>query len=105
MTDEQIDHLITARNILTDQPIDYALIRWSAVDHIDAVLRDVPPGQRADVDALLGRKRIIMVQHTDGAVEVAPEFTAEQDTQYSAMSAGLPDGIVEHDDCSAGMWK
>lgn len=100
MNDEQINHLIAARNAITDRTDEY--INQRAVDHIDAVLRDVPPGQRADVDALLGRKRIVMVQHADGAQEVALEFTAEQDTQYSAMSAGLPDGIVEHDDWLAG---
>lgn len=72
MTNDQIDHLVSARNAITDRTDKYQNMR--AVDEIDAILRDVPPGQRADVDALLGRKRVVMVQHVGGAVEVAPEF-------------------------------
>jgi hypothetical protein len=54
MNNEQIDHLIAARNAITDRTEDYPNMR--AVDHIDAVLSDIPIGQRPDVDALLGRR-------------------------------------------------
>jgi hypothetical protein len=54
MTNEQIDHLIAARNAITDRTDDYA--NTKALNHIDAVLRDIPVGQRRDVDALLGRR-------------------------------------------------
>jgi hypothetical protein len=54
MTNEQIDHLIAARNAITDRTDEFIDMR--AVDHIDAVLRDIPISQRPDVDALLGRR-------------------------------------------------
>ena len=53
MTPTQIDNLVAARAAITTAPDLTHTPR--AVDHIDAVLRDVPQGQRADVDALLGR--------------------------------------------------
>lgn len=48
-----IDHLIAAREAITNRTEDY--INLKAVDAIDALLSDVPPGQRDDVDLLLGR--------------------------------------------------
>jgi hypothetical protein len=54
MNDTQIDHLIAARNAVTDRTEDYPNLR--AVSYIDAVLSDIPIGQRPDVDALLGRR-------------------------------------------------
>jgi hypothetical protein len=54
MTNEQITNLIAARNAITDRTEDYQNLR--AVSYIDAVLSDIPIGQRPDVDALLGRR-------------------------------------------------
>lgn len=54
LTDEQVDHLIGARNRITDVMSDFP--DFAASDHIDFVLRDIPIGQRPDVDALLGRR-------------------------------------------------
>lgn len=58
MTDETINALVATRNRLTnrrDEQVD-----WGAVDLIDAILRDVPPGQRNDVDLLLGRPTAVL---------------------------------------------
>lgn len=70
LTAEMIDHLIGARNRITERRDE--MIDFRAVDHIDAVLSAVPHGERPDVDALLGRKRIVMVQHADGVIEIDP---------------------------------
>lgn len=53
LTDEQIDHLITIRNVFTDRRDE--MIDFGAVEHVDVLLSSVPPGQRNDVDLLLGR--------------------------------------------------
>ncbi len=53
MTDDHIDRLIRNRNKLTDRRDER--INYPAVDEIDAQLSEVPPGQRNDVDLLLGR--------------------------------------------------
>lgn len=95
LTDAQIDRLIARRNRLTNRRGTY---NKPAVDGIDAQLSQVPAGERNDIDLLLGRscatlpKRVVMVQHVDGEIEI----------DYEAMSAGKPDGIVEHDDWLAG---
>lgn len=54
LTNGQIGNLIAARNAITDITTEYP--NWKAVDHIDAVLREVPVGQRPEVDKLLGRR-------------------------------------------------
>jgi len=53
MIDELIDHIIAARNEIAALPHWQHLRR--AVDHLDRVLATIPPGQRNDVDLLLGR--------------------------------------------------
>ena len=53
MNDTQINHLIAARNKITDVMIHDAISTDTA--DIDALLREVPAGQRNDVDLLLGR--------------------------------------------------
>jgi hypothetical protein len=53
MTNEQIDRLVAARNKITDVCLPDGV--YVDTSDIDAVLRDVPQGQRPDVDALLGR--------------------------------------------------
>ena len=53
ISNQQIDELIYCRNEITSLHSFEGLI--SALDAIDRVLSDVPPGQRLDVDALLGR--------------------------------------------------
>jgi hypothetical protein len=136
-TNAQIDHLIATRERLTnrrDEQIDY-----TAVALIDDVLREVAPGQRNDVDLLLGRlcaqlptradynplegvdwtpikaelnaERAAMIERDMQAAAHEAGVTAEwtpahtpTDAEYEAMSAGRPDGIVDHDDTSAGMW-
>ena len=80
MTDNQIDTIIEARNLLTNRSGDVDFSAEAIIDRIDAVLRDVPPGQRNDVDLLLGRpcavlpKRVVMVQHIDGSREIASDL-------------------------------
>jgi len=54
MNDTQINHLIAARNKITDVMIHDAISTDTA--DIDALLREVPAGQRNDVDLLLGRR-------------------------------------------------
>ena len=99
MTNDQIDLIILAREKIT------ALRDWrgleSAVDALDTLLSDVPPGQRADVDALLGRfvlpsqrlgantpqasppgwipKRVVLAQHVSGATEIDPTWAAQNE--------------------------
>jgi hypothetical protein len=140
--------------------VSSGLIDTRAVAHIDAVLRDIPAGQRNDVDLLLGRRCAVLPQqpyHERATVHIpacptcesAPFYlTAEElaeaqgviacdhcdtliypdnisdalraaaheigveaewtpahtptDAEYERMSAGRPDGIVEHDDWLAG---
>jgi hypothetical protein len=53
MNDNTINQLISAREAITNVTADY--INDQAVDQIDAVLSEVKPGQRNDVDLLLGR--------------------------------------------------
>ena len=53
MNDTQINHLIAARNKITDVMIHDAISTDTA--DIDALLREVPAGTRNDVDLLLGR--------------------------------------------------
>lgn len=102
MNDTQIDHLIGARNCITDRTDEYIDLR--AVDHIDAVLRDVPPGQRPDVDALLGRACAIV----DALERAADEVGVKAEHLTPAQIARLNDltdersGIIEHDDWLAG---
>lgn len=52
-TTAQIDKLIARRNKLTNRRD--GLTDSAVIARIDAQLRDVPPGQRNDVDLLLGR--------------------------------------------------
>lgn len=83
LTNGQIGNLIAARNAITDITTEYP--NWKAVDHIDAVLREVPVGQRPEVDKLLGRK--------------------PTDADYERMSAGLPDGLTdEYSSSTEGHW-
>lgn len=57
-TNTQINELIASRNCLTNRRDE--LIDLDAVDHIDNILRDVPAGQRNDVDLLLGRSCAVL---------------------------------------------
>jgi hypothetical protein len=69
MTDDQINRMIAARNKLTnvrDERID-----WTTVDAIDTMLRDVPAGQRNDVDLLLGRSCAVLP--TREAIRIAAD--------------------------------
>jgi hypothetical protein len=63
LTDEMIDHLIGARERMTNVTADYP--DRQAIGHIDAVLRAISVGQRPDVDALLGRSVKEVQQTTD----------------------------------------
>ena len=89
-TQEQIDRLIAIRERLTnrrDEQIDFV-----AVDLIDNMLREVTPGQRNDVDLLLGRSCAVLpsrsayyevlAQLQDAAHEagVTAEWTPAPDT-------------------------
>lgn len=101
MTNAQINDIIAAREVITRLPEFVGLL--SAVDALDRVLASVPPGQREDVDALLGRPvdtrrctcgygyltiprdhedwcdlrqpRVVMAQHADGATEIDTEWS------------------------------
>lgn len=54
MSDTMINQLISIRDQVTSQ-IPNWFHQASIVDEIDALLQQVPPGQRNDVDLLLGR--------------------------------------------------
>lgn len=94
MTPQEIDTICDARDRLTnrrDEEVD-----WEAVDAFDAALDEgVPPGQNNRVDKYLGRECAVMPKRPDYGLS---------DAQYRALSSGLPDGIVEHDDALAGAW-
>jgi hypothetical protein len=102
MTDEQIDQLIAVRNYQTNRRDE--LTDWAQVDSIDVLLRDVPPGQRNDVDLLLGRLCAVLpvraaLQAAAHEAGVTAEWTPAHtltDAEYERMSACQPDGIVEH---------
>lgn len=53
LTDERINRLIARREKLTNRRDEH--INFPAVDEIDARLREIPAGERPDVDKLLGR--------------------------------------------------
>ena len=69
MTDQQIDRLIAARNNITDR-IESDEYYQSTAD-IDALLRDVPPGTRNDVDRLLGRTCAVLPARVDYGLSAA----------------------------------
>ena len=75
MTDRQIDLLIRARNSMTDR-IESDEYYQSTAD-IDALLRDVPPGTRNDVDRLLGRTCAVLPQRADYGLETDLELTRQ----------------------------
>jgi hypothetical protein len=116
MNDTQIDHLIAARNRITDRVDEF--IDSRAVDHIDAVLSDIPEGQRNDVDGLLGRACYVLPERADYAlttaaqlaqaadeVGVTAEWLTPRQVAWLETMTAEQSGIVEHDDASAGMWK
>ena len=100
LTQEQISALVKIRNQMTnrrDEQIDHI-----AVDLLDDVLRDVPPGQRNDVDLLLGRMCAQLPNRADynplGGVDwtsIKAELNAERaamierDMQAAAHEAGV----------------
>lgn len=113
MTDETINALIATRERLTnlrDEQID-----WTAVDLIDDVLSEVPPGQDNRVDLLLGRSCAVLPERD--ALQAAcygkgvmqwkryKPITIADAERFRLISEGLPDGIIEHDDAQAGAWK
>lgn len=53
MNDDRIDYLIGQRNKLTNRRDEW--VDWKRVDAIDEKLKQVEPGERNDVDLLLGR--------------------------------------------------
>lgn len=101
LTAEMIDHLIGARNRITERRDE--MIDFRAVDHIDAVLSAVPHGERPDVDAMLGRKRIVMVQHADLCTErtALAELTDDEIALMEARCSETASEAPTHD----GMWK
>lgn len=103
LTDEHIDHLIGARNRITDVTADYPDFR--AVDHIDAVLSVIPIGERPDVDALLGRtsKRVVMVQHIGGTVEKHPGWIASQEQRVADVQPLCDETIEKWHEYMAGL--
>ena len=73
MTDQQIDRLIAARNNITDRIESDEVDQHTA--EIDALLRDVPPGTRNDVDRLLGRTCAVLPKRADYGLETDLELT------------------------------
>jgi hypothetical protein len=74
MTDQQIDRLIAARNSLTDVCLPEGVYADTAA--IDALLSEVAPGMRNDVDRLLGRTCATLTPRVDyglSAAELAVE--------------------------------
>jgi hypothetical protein len=106
LTDTQIDHLIGARNRITDRRDE--LIDTRAVAHIDAVLQDVPAGQRNDVDLLLGRRCAKLTTWVDYHLaqglsnvmtldELSDSIIAEMEARCAEQASDGP----QHE----GMWK
>lgn len=128
MNDAKIAKLIASRNRLTDRRD--GLTDSKRVAAIDAQLAAVPAGERNDVDLLLGRLRATPTPRADYSdllrdkcaavvdvlerdwiqsqtvtTERAAPLAEAMQRKYAEWSAGQPDGIVEHDDRDAGMWK
>lgn len=59
MTDTEIDTLIKYRNSITDRR-DIEAMPYPDTSEIDSQLATVPPGQRNDVDLLLGRRGAVL---------------------------------------------
>lgn len=106
MTDERINRLMRRRAKLTNRRDEH--INRPAIAEIDAQLATVAPGQRNDVDLALGRPCAQLPPRVDYGL--ADTYAAivevlEREEQYQRMSAGQPDGIVEHYDSSTeGHW-
>lgn len=106
MTEDTINVLIKLREHATNKRDEQ--IAWGAVDLIDAQLRKVPPGQRNDVDLLLGRTCAVLppdeaIKVSAAQSRVTAELTPQQVAQLEARTAECS-GIVENDDATAGMW-
>ena len=100
-----IDRLINRRERLTRS----RYVNLPAVADIDAQLAEqFAPGERNDIDLLLGRSCAVLPERPAYFVSQAvtvDEVVTMADAlleQYEAMSAGQPDGMVEHDDWQAG---
>lgn len=93
MTPDQISALLAKRDKIA---VRYAY-RTNQLDQIDRKLRKIPAGTDNRVDLALGRPRAVLPQRVDYGLTAQAE-------QFRAMSAGQPDGIVEHDDVLEGAW-
>ena len=92
MTDRQIDLLIRARNNITDRIESDEHDQHTA--EIDALLRDVPPGTRNDVDRLLGRTCAVLPKRADYGLSSAE--LAEMEARCNEQASDAP----QHE----GMW-
>ena len=81
MTDEQIDAVIAKRNDITSLRTFWH--RLDELDRLDARLRTVPPGQRNDVDRLLGRACAVLSPRVDyNLAENNAEWMQQQEERY-----------------------
>lgn len=108
MTDEKINALINRRNKLTNRRD--GLTDSKRIQRIDAQLSQTPPGQRNDVDLLLGRTCAILpprsaLRCAAAQVGVKAEWLTPKEVAMLEARTAECSGIVEHDDVTAGMWK
>ena len=86
MTDQQIDRLIAARNNITDRIESDEHDQHTA--EIDALLREVAPGTRNDVDRLLGRTCAVLPARVDYGLSAAE--VAEMDAKSAEQASDGP---------------
>ena len=99
MTEDQINHLITRRNKLTDRRD--SLTDWKRVRRIDAQLAAVPAGQRNDVDLLLGRPCAVLperayVQAQAVTVEQAAPIAQAKHDEFLEWVKDQTDDLAAH---------
>lgn len=99
MTDNDINALIAIRERATnriDEQID-----WNAVDPIDAQLAQVPPGQRNDVDLLLGRPDAVLPERAIYSPKKSTVFDPKWSDRTIYLTTTVdngyePDALIEH---------
>lgn len=104
LTTERIARLITRRERLTNRRD--GRINFPAVDEIDEKLREVPAGERPDVDALLGRYPSMRpATDTSAATAHVAELASDKMSEFEAhMRLLCADYEIEAPDYP-GMWK
>ena len=91
MTDQEIDFIISARNFITDRIESDEVDQHTA--EIDALLREVAPGTRNDVDRLLGRSCATPTPRADYGLSAAEVADIEARCNEQASDAPQHEGM------------